>query len=797
MTTLGPPPLTGTRVLDLSSGVSGPYTTKLLADAGAEVIKIESPSGDRLRRWSATGADLGNDDGAFFRFLNASKRSVVLSLASARGREALLELSLSADLVVEDLRPGKLDALGLGHAALSDRNPALSLLSITPFGAGGPWSQRAANEFTLQAWVGSTYARGLPTREPVSVPGWLGEFVAGAFSAPAALAALASARRSGRGTHVDVSIFETMLLAFQTYRFIFERFEPGFSVSREMEIPSIEPAKDGMVGFATVTGQQWQDFCLLIEQPELASSEEFQSFQRRFEKREEVWEKIRSYTREHTMAELLERAEMLRVPAAPVVEGARVPEIDHFKVRGVYVENPAGFQQPRIPYRLDRCEPRPFEPAPTLGADSNSVLAKRKQRNPAIVTGGDGEFAPLRGLRVLDLSAFWAGPVTGTSLSAFGADVIKIESTRRPDMMRFSSGFVRDTMWEWSPIYHGANPNKRGITLDLTTEAGRNILGRLAEDADIVVENFSARVLDNLHIGWDWLHAINPKTILMRLPAFGLDGPWRDRTGFAMTIEQVSGLAWRTGYSDGPPLIPRGPCDPLAGSHALFAILLALRDRERTGEGQLIEVPLVEIGLNAAAEQVIEFSAYGGRIDRQGNRGRNASPQGVYRARGDDAWVAVSVETDAQWEGLVRALGEPAWARAAELANAPGRLAARDHLDEELSRAIGELERDAAVEQLLAENVPAAPIEHPNRTGENPQARARGFFQEIEHPLTGKTPYPSYPARFDGSFARWRRASPTLGQHNDEVLTQLLGLSEAELAELREAGVIGERPTFV
>ncbi|MBW2360525.1 MAG: CoA transferase [Deltaproteobacteria bacterium] len=797
MTTLGPPPLTGTRVLDLSSGIAGPYCTKLLADAGAEVIKVESPSGDHLRRWSATGADLGDEDGAFFRFLNTSKRSVVLSLASAAGREALLDLAVSADLVVEDLRPGKLDAMGLGHAALSERNPALSLASITPFGGGGPWSQRAANEFTLQAWAGSTHTRGLPNEEPVSVSGWLGEFVAGAFGAPAALAAIETARRSGRGKHVDVSIFETMLLSFQQYRFIFERFEPGFPSNREIDIPSIEPAKDGMVGFAVVTGQQWQDFCLLIDQPEFAQVEESQSVQNRFAKREEVWEMIRSYTRERSMAELLERAEMLRVPAAPVVEGARVPALDHFKARGVYVENPAGFQQPRVPYRLERCMSRPFEPAPALGADSAAILAERHEREPAIVAGGDAEVAPLRGLRVLDLSAFWAGPVVGNSLSALGADVIKIESTRRPDMMRFSSGFVRDTLWEWSPIYHGANPNKRCITLDLTTDAGRDILGRLAKDADIVIENFSARVLDNLGIGWEWLHAINPKAILMRLPAFGLDGPWRDRTGFAMTIEQVSGLAWRTGHPDGPPLIPRGPCDPIAGAHGLFTIQLALRDRERTGEGQLIEVPLVEVGLNAAAEQVIEFTAYGGRIGRQGNRGRNAAPQGIYRALGDDAWVAISVETDAQWEGLVRALGDPAWARAAELASAPGRLAAHDLLDEKLSRAIAELERDVAVERLLAADVPAAPIISPNSTGENPQARERGFFQEIEHPLTGKTPYPSFPARFDGSFIHWQKPAPTLGQHNDEVLSELLGLTEQELAELRASGVIGERPAFV
>ena len=797
MTPTGPPPLTGTRVLDLTSGVAGPYTTKLLADAGAEVIKLESPSGDRLRRWSATGADLGDEDGAFFRYLNASKRSAVLSLAGAEGRETFVELAAGADLVVEDLPPGRLDALGVGHARLRESNPSLCMLSITPFGAGGPWSDMPANEFTLQAWVGSTQMRGFPGEEPISAGGRLGEFVAGGHAAPAALAALDQARRSGVGVHADVSIYEAMLLSFQTFRFIFERFDPSFVVKRDVEIPSIEPAKDGAVGFATVTGQQWQDFCLLIDQPELALEEKYQNFVNRFAERDEIWKKIHSYTRQHTMQELLERAEMLRVPAVPVVEGSRVPELDHFAARGVYVKSPAGFQQPRVPYQLGSCATRPFEPAPRLGADTEAVLAERVTREPAIVDRSATRFAPLAGMRVVDLSAFWAGPVTGNGLAAFGADVIKVESTRRPDMMRFSSGFIRDIMWEWSPIYHGANPAKRGITLDLTEERGRQLLLDLARDADIMIENFSPRVLDNLKITWEVLHEINPKLVLMRLPAYGLDGPWRDRGGFAMNVEQVSGLAWRTGMPDGPKLIPRGPCDPLGGSHALFAIQLALRDRERTGEGQLVEVPLVEVGLNASAEQVIEFSAYGNRIDREGNRSRGAAPQGVYRALGDDEWIAVSVETDAQWEGLRRALGDPAWARDAAYADMPGRLAARDAIDAGLREAFAALERDAAANALLEAGVPAAPVISSLETGYSPQARARGFFQEIEHPITGKTPYASYPARFDGSYAEWTRPAPSLGQHNEEVLRDLLGLSDEEIAKLEEEKIIGTLPNFV
>ena len=219
---------------------------------------------------------------------------------------------------------------------------------------------------------------------------------------------------------------------------------------------------------------------------------------------------------------------------------------------------------------------------------------------------------PLDGLRIIDFTAFWAGPAATHMLAALGADVVKVESVQRPDGMRYTTTPPRaEQWWEWGPVFHGANTGKRGITLDLNDPEGLALAKRLVAGADAVIENFSPRVMENFGLDWDAVHAVNPRAVMVRMPAFGLDGPWRDRTGFAQTMEQITGMAWVTGFADGPPLIPRGACDPLAGMHAVFALLVALEARDRTGEGMLVEVTMVEAALNAAAEQVVEHSADG------------------------------------------------------------------------------------------------------------------------------------------------------------------------------------------
>jgi crotonobetainyl-CoA:carnitine CoA-transferase CaiB-like acyl-CoA transferase len=378
-----------------------------------------------------------------------------------------------------------------------------------------------------------------------------------------------------------------------------------------------------------------------------------------------------------------------------------------------------------------------------------------------------------------------------------GADVIKVESIQRPDGMRFAGAIQRERLWEWSPIFAGVNPGKRDVTLQLDSPEGMTLLERLIRSADVLTENFSARVMDNFGLGWERVRALNPRLIMLRMPAFGLGGPWRDRAGFAMTVEQASGLAWITGYDD-MPLVPRGPCDPIGGMHALFALLLALEHRRRTGEGQLVEVPLVEAALNVAAEQVIEYSAYGRLLVRAANRGPYAAPQGVYRCAGEDDHLALAVATDAQWRRLCTLLGSVDWSRDPALESAGGRREAHDEIDARIRSWCSTQSCDEAVQKLVGAGVPAHPLVNGHYLMPNPQLEHRRFFQVMEHPVTGETRYPGLPMSFSG-LARHLHTSPppTLGQHNDEVLGGELGLSAEELRGLRERKVVGEHPSFM
>jgi crotonobetainyl-CoA:carnitine CoA-transferase CaiB-like acyl-CoA transferase len=255
-------------------------------------------------------------------------------------------------------------------------------------------------------------------------------------------------------------------------------------------------------------------------------------------------------------------------------------------------------------------------------------------------------------------------------------------------------------------------------------------------------------------------------------------------------------MAWLTGYED-MPLTVRSPADPVSGMNAAFAVLLALEDRRRTGLGQLIEIPLVEAALNLAAEQVIEYSAYGTLLTRQGNRGPHAAPQGVYPCAERDEYVAIAVATDAQWQALCALMGNPAWAQVAPVCTAAGRRAAHDMIDAHVAEWLATLPRDVAVEQLLNAGVPAQALINAIAVVPNPQLEHRRFFQVMVHPVTGATRYPGLPMAFSAlDRDLHRRPPPTLGQHNDEILGKELGLSPDELRDLRARKIIGERPAF-
>jgi crotonobetainyl-CoA:carnitine CoA-transferase CaiB-like acyl-CoA transferase len=282
------------------------------------------------------------------------------------------------------------------------------------------------------------------------------------------------------------------------------------------------------------------------------------------------------------------------------------------------------------------------------------------------------------------------------------------------------------------------------------------------------------------------------------MPAFGLDGPWRDSVGFAQTMEQLSGLAWLTGHPDDQPRIQRGPCDPLAGMHATFAMLVALAERDHSGHGHFLECTMVEGALNVAAEQVIEYTAYGNLLERMGNRCPESAPQGLYpcaehQVLDNPRWLALSIASDAQWLALIEWLGDPEWAASLRDADLTARHAAHDKIDEHLRAVFNQRDRDTCIDELLAAGIPAAALADPRAMTEHPQLRDRGFFESVDHPVVGRHPIATLPYRF-ASIEQWiRTPAPTLGQHTRSVLEEL-GHDSKEIDALEADGIIGERP---
>lgn len=770
------PPFADWRVLELCNGLAASYCGKMFVDAGADVVKVESPQGDSLRGWSA-----GGPPGALFGYLAAGKKSVV-----NHGQAEVTSLLAGADLVLTDLTDGwTLDAIN-AHTAAS-----AVVVAITPFGTTGPYveNQVAANEFILQALCGSIAGRGWPDDEPVQAGGRLGEWLAGTFAAAVAAASTRHAGRSGRGEVIDVSTYEAMAIAMGGLSAMSASVLGADSLlhERSLELPSIVPTADGLVGFCTITAQQFQDFLVMIERADLVDDAELASFAGRVERRDEFLGMVTEWTGSRTTQEIVDLAVAFRIPVAPIATPEMLPKIDHFVERGVFVDSPAGVLSPRVPYRSEAITTAaPAEP-PHLGADTGHVRWPARPESPR---GGDGAALPLSDVRVTDFTAFWAGPVATQLLGALGADVIKVEGVRRPDGMRFSAGRPPDwdQWWEWGPVFLCSNNNKRCVSIELGTDAGRKLALELVAASDLVVENFSPRVMANFGLEFDAVRAANPRAIMVRMPAFGLDGPWRDRVGFAQTMEQATGMAWMTGHADGPPVIPRGVCDPIAGLHAAFAAVAALVIRDRRGTGMQVECTMVEAALNVAAEMLVEYSRNGIVMRRNGNRGQGACPQGVYRCRGDDEWVALAATDAAARSSLAGLLGQPGldesgWAEGA------------DDIDKLVAAWAAGQSVTEAVEALRTAGVAAARVTPAAALLTDPQLRARGFWETVDHPVAGTFLCTGMPFAFLGKPRRWiRRVPPLYGQHTDEVLTDVLGHSRDDLAALRQSGTISARP---
>ena len=768
-------PLDGLHVVEIANEISGPYCGKLFVDIGADVTKIEGPERDSLRQWGPyPGGEPDPDRCGLFEYLNAGKRCEVVDSIVAR------ELIADADVLIDGLAPGVLDNSGFGVDALQEINPRLVVVRISNFGQHGPFRDRVATPLTLQAASGWITARD-PDRPPVQAGARIAEYVAGGYAALGALTALRIAS-SNRVTEVDVSVFESLLSTLPYPMLQAERMRTlGLPTNvRQAPMLGVVRAGDGWVGINCLTGQHWLDVCAMLGLPEFG--EQQYAIMMGGPERAEFFAAAQPWLSERTVTEIVELSQALRIPAAPVADGRTVLECPQWVKREFFV-NAGGegwsFRRPGPAFRLSK------PPSMSASAQAGGVWPAAEIADPSL---------PFAGLKVFDLTTFWAGGYLTCYLGAFGADVVKVESIQRPDGFRYSGAFPHegDDWYERGALWQATNLNKRDITLDLTSQPGRELARRLAAQADVVVENFSPRVVEQFELDYPSLAALRPDVIMVRMPGFGLEGPWRDYVGWALNIEQVSGMSAATGYADGPPCNVQGPADPIVGVHAGVALLAALEHRRRTGEGRLIEVAQIEVAAAVTAEPVIEYSMNGIVRPRDGNRQRGYC-QGVYPTDADDVWVALSVRDDHDWSALVDAMGRPGLLEDERFATGDRRAAAPDAFDQVVAAWTRTQSSANIVAALQQRDMAAEEVIKPEGMYDVPQLDARRYYEDYQRPITGRHRYPGWPFRITPGPARHHRfAPPTLGQHNDEILSGL-GLSRDELAALRHDRIIGDR----
>lgn len=373
--------------------------------------------------------------------------------------------------------------------------------------------------------------------------------------------------------------------------------------------------------------------------------------------------------------------------------------------------------------------------------------------------------------------------------------MIKIEAPQRPDAFRFfNTARPHDPDFhELGSYFNAANTNKRGITLDLNAPRGKELFAALVGKSDVVIENFSPRVMRNLGFDYERLAQINPRIIMVSMSCFGQTGPWRDFVGFGYVFDQVGGAAAISGYQDGPPTHMMAASDVTSGIMAVYAVLLALEERERTGRGQLIDMSQVETLAFLLGPEIIDYQLTGAIRPRMGNHDPDFAPHDVYPCRGDDEWASISVETDAQWAALASAVGKPEWAQDPRFATAPARKGNEREVDAALAEWTRRHGKHEVMSTLQALGIASGAVLKPRELLDDVHLEARNMHTKMPRAFCGEHRYPEFPLRFSDAVCGQRAPAPTLGQHNEEVLTELLGVTPEELASLREAGVIGNR----
>ena len=779
--------LQGVRVLEVTEPL-GALVGRFLADLGADVIKIEPPEGDGGRHASPfVGA---GDERLSLPFVraNVNKRSVILDLTQHRDQERFRSLAERADVVVSTDGIAAWAARGVDLNALATVYPRLVWLSISTFGLSGPHSGYAGNNIIAEAMGGLTYIQGDDAKPPCVSPCEQGVYLASLHAAFGALMALWECRASGRGQLVETSVQEVLAsLYFLIVNYGLQSDIPYRIGARNFMPPNgYYRCRDGHVFIATLMSGLWEKLAGAVGDPRLAD-DALRNADYRNEHPELVDPILEEFASGFDRWAFTSLLQSHGVPAAPWSSVADVADNEHLRAREFFID----FQQPPVgrlrsagPMFLAPAAPlRIRRPAPRAGEHQDEVLAEIEtppQRLP-VPAGSIGRRLPLEGIRILDLSRAWAGPYGTRYLADFGADVIKVETGKYPD------GRQPD-----NPGYGEVNRNKRSVTLNFQTPEGQDLLRRLVAVSDVVVENFSPRVMVKYDLGYAHLKEVRSDLIMVSLPGFGRQGPHGGFVSFGGPLMAYTGMSYLWGHPDSPPnaRVKVAQPDYIAAATQTLAVMAALHHRAATGEGQHIEIAQVETTIAAMELVYLDYFANGTVAGPMGNRDPNAVPQGCYPCLGHEAWCVISCTTDAQWRTLATVIGGEALADDASLATAEQRWQRHDELDE----LIGNWTRDRTPYQVMrdlqAAGVPAGAMQTSEDLWRDVHLRARDYPVMMAHHDLGTLEHAGMSVRLHATPGQIQRPVGPMGEANAEVFHGLLGLSESELGRLMAAGVI-------
>jgi len=768
--------LDGINIVEFDSNLGAAYAAMLLAENGARTIKVEPPGGSRERGTP------------HFHVLNRSKRVLELDLDARASQAQVAELLRWADIVVTGFTPARLKQLKLDPESIRRVNPRAIALGVPPLGSRGPDADFDANDDLVAALGGITGSQWARSGNPVALVFPAASYSAGVMAATAAVAAILARGANRAGQAVEVSLLAG---AFSLHTGAILRHEKMTSLYHGPQDPlgpipvyRLFEAADGEYLFAACGNATfWGKFAIAIDRPDLVGDPRFENAPwgiaaEHWQPLKDIIEPIiRTRPRDEWLSILRESD----VPCAPVM--SRQEFIEHPQTRALgmrhQIDDPAlgRMIQMGLPVFLNDTPGAITGPAPAIGDDRASLQWLREPTHDISPAKDDLHPAgrpPLHGVIVLDFASYIAGSYGPMILSQLGAEVLKIESLEGDSFRHFGFGFL------------GWNQGKRGISVNLASAEGREIILGLADKADIVVENLRPGRMRKFGFDYETMAARNPRIIYMSVNAFGNRGPEHNQPGFDPLLQARSGvMAAQGGHHGHPVYLTCAICDYGAAMLSAFGCVLALRARELTGRGQFCETSLLQ---SAMAFQAGEFAFYAGRPDMENggaeNRGRSALSR-AYQCRGGE-WIFISLTDETQWNALLTimpALPNSNWDAAAAEPN-EGALAAA--LAEQFAR----LDRDDALAALKKSAIPATQVNHTRELFDDPQVAANELIAELPHSQWGRVQQTGMLAKFSATPGRIDRAAPMLGEHTDEILREYLAYPADRIATLRATGIV-------